>query len=243
VVGAPQRLFVSTWGHPRPYLKAIPFVAFGAFWIGAILVTALVDVSHVEATALEWFSEQVDPALQAAFASVQTITEPLVLAGMGLVTTTATLFFDRSRGLLMGAGALGAATIAVVSSALADRAVGPVPSEWAIPGDTYPDPASAVLAALLLAFAWPWGTAWIKGVRQLALALATVTTLGTAMILGAVRYPIDVIAGVAIGASVVVLVGLTSDPRISDALRIEPEPDASISMTPSKVPAARADTI
>lgn len=238
VIGRIIRLVVSSWGEPRPFLRLAPHaVVFAVFLVG-LVATAAVDLSYPESRFLDWVHAQISPELGSGLVAAAEVFDVATLATLAIAVIAIAFWTRRNLAWLTGASVALAALVCLVVAGVVDREVGPVPLDWAIQGDTYPDLRAAVGAALVFALAWPWTAAWPEATRRFGIALGLATALAAVGVGAGITYPVDATAGVLVGSTSVLLTAALLDPKVRSAMRIHPQAPGSHEVAPISVPSA-----
>lgn len=236
-LGRLLRLAVTRAGRARPYLGVLPHLGLGAAMVTLFAITGLVDWSFVEARLIEWI-QTVDPAFVAIAADVsEAHSSPWLLA---ILAAAALSFGPLVSWRAMALAVAAPATTLVLTELFVgqiDRPFGPVDLELALPPN-FPDGATAMATATLIALAWPWTGSWRARVTRLGAAITMIAIFGMARTVAVASYPIDVLAGGSMALAITVWMGLAIDPRLSSKLRAIPNPRDDRAQMPA--PAAPA---
>lgn len=243
VVGRVLRMAFSSWGEPRPFMRLAPHVTLAAAFLTVIIVTSFIDLSYPESKVLSWIDAQISSELRSGLTAASRIMSLPTLAALSLGVVGISARRHRNVMGLIAASTIAASLVAAATSLLVDREVGPVPMNWAIVGDTFPDVRVALGTALALSAAWPWQASWAAGTRRLGLGLALAFSLATIAVGSASTYPVDAAAGLSVGFVAVVVAAGWLDPRIREAMRFDARSPAPSPVGPSSVPAAQSPSM
>ena len=237
LVGKVLRAGVTPSGRVRPFLSLAPQLGLGLAALAAFTLAGIIDWSFAEAAVVRRI-QGVDPAVFDVATNLSSLMKSPLVGGtlVALVLLlTATLGWRAGALVLASSGA--AAAISYVLNIQIDRPFGPVDLELALPPN-FPDAVIAVGTAIALSLAWPWKAKWTRGVIRLGAAAIVVTLLATARAVRVAAYPVDIIAGVALGATMVVVAGVMLDDRLKQRLSTVPDPRGiGIVAPPETVPA------
>lgn len=195
--------------RPRTAMRVVTHVAVATVATGIFVVAGLIDWSFVEGRVLLDILGA-DAAVRDSVARAGDALVPLVAAIVILGVVAGGLPWVRL--ILIVASAALTALIAFGVSSQVHRPSVDLPGLGA-PGP-FPDIATGVTAALVLAAAWPLTRGWASGARVLGAALAAVLTIAGVHLVSLQVRPVDTVAGVALGLASVVWVATIIDPRL-----------------------------
>lgn len=223
LVGRILRAGVTPSGRVRPFVSLAPQLALGLAALAAFTLAGIIDWSFAEAAVVRRI-QGVDPAVfDAASAVSSLVTQPVVIGSLAVLVVMITAMLGWRAGTLIFVSSGATLAIAYVLSSQIDRPFGPVDLELALPPN-FPDAMIAVATAIVLSIAWPWRARWTRGTVRIGAAAVVVTLLATARAVRVAAYPVDIIAGIALGASMVVVVGFMLDDRLRQRLSTVPDP-------------------
>lgn len=231
------RVAFTRAGRARPYLGVLPHLGLGVAMIAVFALTGLVDWSFIEAQLIKWI-QTIDPAF-VAFADVisDVHTSPWVLAIVAAaILSLGPLASWRAAALAVAAPVTTLALTWLFVNQI-DRPFGPVDLELALPPN-FPDRATAIATATLIALAWPWTGSWRSGVTRLGGAVTMIAIFGMARAVAIDSYPVDVLAGGSMALAITLWMGFALDTRLSSKLRAIPAPRDDRAQMPA--PAAPA---
>lgn len=218
------RVAVTRTGRARPYLGVLPHLGLGVAMITLFAITGLVDWSFVEARLIESI-QTVDPAFVAIASSVGDVySSPWLLAIVAAsILSLGPLVSWRGMALAVAAPATTLALTELFVRQI-DRPFGPVDLELALPPN-FPDGATAVATATLLALAWPWTGSWRSRVTRLGAATTMIAIFGMARAVAVASYPVDVLAGGSMALAITMWIGAGARPKTQLEVESHPEPE------------------
>lgn len=237
LIGRLLRAGVTRSGRLRPYVSLAPQIALALAAIAAFAFAGIIDWSFAEASVVRRI-QGVDPSVFEIGDTVSRLVgDPLVIGTVvGLVLVAALTTGWRAAALVVGSG-ISTFAVAYLLNTQIDRPFGPVSIELALPPN-FPDAAVAVATAVIFSVSWPWKARWTRGVTRLGVAAIVVTLLATARAVSVAAYPVDIVAGVALGAAVVLVAGVFLDERLRHKISAIPDPRGTgLEAPPITVPA------
>ncbi len=234
IIGPLLRLGVAADGQPRPFLKLLPHTVSAIVSIGSVALLAAPGLVFAEAHVLDFFGRQLTPEFASSLERVAAVL-PLLLIGIVVVGAAACWATGKTRDARL------VSTSVMISLAVAALIWSTLRRETAqillgLPASSpFPDFHVAGFTAFLFAVVWPWTSSWGDAVRRLGLAFTTASLVTLTLIAGHAVFPIDGVAGLALGVAAVFAAGMWLDPRIRTHLRTTPPPSQAAGAAPEPV--------